>query len=140
MGREISVRENSCDCRGYELKMVTMKNSPRFRLVTIVALILVVTSMHYLTTTHRHEYHDIYRRLYYIPIVLGGMWYALRGGLLTSMTVSILYLPHVLIQWSHHPQIRLEQYLEILLYNLICLLYTSPSPRDRTRSRMPSSA
>ena len=23
---------------------------------------------------------------------------------------------------------------------LICLLYTSPSPRDRTRSRMPSSA
>ena len=26
----------------------------------------------------------------------------------------------------------------ILLYS--CLLYTSPSPRDRTRSRMPSSA
>ena len=27
-----------------------------------------------------------------------------------------------------------------LNYNIICLLYTSPSPRDRTRSRMPSSA
>ena len=25
-------------------------------------------------------------------------------------------------------------------YNIFCLLYTSPSPRDRTRSRMPSSA
>ena len=25
-------------------------------------------------------------------------------------------------------------------FNHICLLYTSPSPRDRTRSRMPSSA
>ena len=25
-------------------------------------------------------------------------------------------------------------------YNKSCLLYTSPSPRDRTRSRMPSSA
>ena len=24
--------------------------------------------------------------------------------------------------------------------NRLCLLYTSPSPRDRTRSRMPSSA
>ncbi len=24
--------------------------------------------------------------------------------------------------------------------NAVCLLYTSPSPRDRTRSRMPSSA
>ena len=27
-----------------------------------------------------------------------------------------------------------------VLQPLICLLYTSPSPRDRTRSRMPSSA
>ena len=25
-------------------------------------------------------------------------------------------------------------------FNVTCLLYTSPSPRDRTRSRMPSSA
>ena len=27
-----------------------------------------------------------------------------------------------------------------LFYSYLCLLYTSPSPRDRTRSRMPSSA
>mgnify|MGYP003314092520 CR=1 FL=1 len=27
-----------------------------------------------------------------------------------------------------------------IIQNIICLLYTSPSPRDRTRSRMPSSA
>jgi len=26
------------------------------------------------------------------------------------------------------------------VHAIICLLYTSPSPRDRTRSRMPSSA
>ena len=30
--------------------------------------------------------------------------------------------------------------IELLLDNESCLLYTSPSPRDRTRSRMPSSA
>ena len=28
----------------------------------------------------------------------------------------------------------------IMVHTLACLLYTSPSPRDRTRSRMPSSA
>ena len=35
------------------------------------------------------------------------------------------------------------QNLEVFLTqtpDLTCLLYTSPSPRDRTRSRMPSSA
>ena len=34
--------------------------------------------------------------------------------------------------------IKVGQYVHI--HNLDCLLYTSPSPRDRTRSRMPSSA
>ena len=36
---------------------------------------------------------------------------------------------------------KLEKAVENLtLSNFSCLLYTSPRPRDRTRSRMPSSA
>ena len=34
----------------------------------------------------------------------------------------------------------LAQKVSDVEYNLLCLLYTSPSQRDRTRSRMPSSA
>ena len=30
--------------------------------------------------------------------------------------------------------------VKITGHNKVCLLYTSPSPRDRTRYRMPSSA
>ena len=33
-----------------------------------------------------------------------------------------------------------KKVLETVMLCDICLLYTSPSPRDRTRSRMPSSA
>ena len=40
----------------------------------------------------------------------------------------------------HEPQpIRFGHSLGVT-WGYICLLYTSPSPRDRTRSRMPSSA
>ena len=42
--------------------------------------------------------------------------------------------PH---QWGL-PEIPRMPLVDEMLYN--CLLYTSPSPRDRTRSRMPSSA
>ena len=35
---------------------------------------------------------------------------------------------------------RLASALGAVINLLVCLLYTSPSPRDRTRSRMPSSA
>ena len=37
-------------------------------------------------------------------------------------------------------KIRKELKADSLAYGKACLLYTSPSPRDRTRSRMPSSA
>ena len=41
----------------------------------------------------------------------------------------------------NYPQVYTSwQYLFSVLRENICLLYTSPSPRDRTRSRMPSSA
>ena len=33
-----------------------------------------------------------------------------------------------------------DAWLDVLAATYRCLLYTSPSPRDRTRSRMPSSA
>src|SRR5665811_984896 len=39
--------------------------------------------------------------------------------------------------WDNLTENLVEIYEELLRY---CLLYTSPSPRDRTRSRMPSSA
>ena len=45
-----------------------------------------------------------------------------------------------LIRKGYDPRaIKSEEELKMIL-NRICLLYTSPSPRDRTRSRMPSSA
>jgi len=89
------------------------------RLAIIAGLLLLVTALHYLTTTQMVAAHDVYRRLYYVPIVFGGLWFALRGGILTSILASLLYMPHVLFHWQHHPSIALEQYLEIVLYNVI---------------------
>ena len=41
-------------------------------------------------------------------------------------------------EWKKKVEIKEEKSTNI--YHWLCLLYTSPSPRDRTRSRMPSSA
>jgi hypothetical protein len=49
------------------------------------------------------------------------------------------FLPSAFCAASALPQIRPER-RKRLLQSISCLLYTSPSPRDRTRSRMPSSA
>ena len=53
-----------------------------------------------------------------------------------TAVVAMLRMQKMAAAWSENKKVH-----ESLLKKLeSCLLYTSPSPRDRTRSRMPSSA
>ncbi len=108
-----------------------MQQGIKRRIITIVFLIAGITFLHYSTTVHADHYHDIYRRLYYIPIVLGGLWFGLRGGVSVAVAVSLLYAPHVLLQWGHHAGLPLEQYLEMVLYNVIGCLTGFLSGKER---------
>ena len=66
-----------------------MKRSTLIRLLILLGLILAITVLHYTTTTQRHQIHDIYRRLYYLPIILGGFWFSLRGGVASAISVIV---------------------------------------------------
>jgi len=111
--------------------MLISRKNFYLRLAIIAALLLVITALHYLTTTQKVNAHDIYRRLYYVPIVLGGVWFALRGGMVTAIIASLLFMPHVIFQWHHHPANDPEQYLEIILYNVIGCLTGVLAQRER---------
>jgi signal transduction histidine kinase len=106
-----------------------------YRLMLVVSLILLVTVFHYLTSTMHAPFHDIYRRLYYLPIVLGGVWFGLRGGLLAAVSVSLLYLPHVLFQLVPFHGDLLEQVLEMLLYHVVGGVTGLLSQRERHQQK-----
>jgi len=101
------------------------------RILILALLVAGISALHYGTTIQKDQFHDIYRRLYYIPIVLGGVWFCLRGGIGVALTVSLVYAPHVILQWGQHHGGVLEQYLEMLLYNAIGLLTGLLSGRER---------
>jgi signal transduction histidine kinase len=105
------------------------------RLGLLLLLIAIITALHYLTGTEHSQNHGIYRRLYYVPIVLGGVWFLLRGGVGIALLVSLLYAPHVLFQWGHLPSLHIEQYLEILLYNTIGFLTGFLSSKEHSQRR-----
>ena len=65
-----------------------------------------------------------------------GKDFFLNGLTFDQMNGLQSFLPTFLINFH-----RVDSEEDLLAYiSRICLLYTSPSPRDRTRSRMPSSA
>ena len=71
------------------------------------------------------------------------------GAIIVDKNGNVIAKAHNLVETlndatSHAEKLVIEKALKITgnryLNNYDCLLYTSPSPRDRTRSRMPSSA
>ena len=97
--------------------------------------VILITMAHYLTGPEYHYLHDIYRRLYYIPIVVAGFLASLRGALLCSIAVSIAYFPHAFATFAvQDPAHGLEKVLEMLLYNAVALIAGVLVERERKRT------
>jgi two-component system, NtrC family, sensor histidine kinase HydH len=103
----------------------------------IAALVLIITTLHFSTSTDRMYMHQIYQRSYYIPIVLACFWFEIRGGMTTAVVLSVLYLIHIRHDWSHHPDYSFQQYAEIAMYLAIAVLggYLSQVQR-KTREQL----
>jgi signal transduction histidine kinase len=111
-----------------------MEKSSIVRPVTLISFVIVISLLHYLTPLHLPYLHDIFQRLYYLPIILAALWYGFRGGMLCAIIVSIAYAPHLLFQWGGHLTMEMEKYLEILLYNIVGGVTGLLSQRERERT------
>ncbi len=67
------------------------------RPVVIAGLVIAITFGHAAVPVSRQALHDLFIRLYYIPIALGGLWFGLRGGLGAAALVLLVFLPHVFL-------------------------------------------
>jgi two-component system sensor histidine kinase HydH len=111
-----------------------MGKSSVVRPTILLSFVICISLLHYLTPIHLHYLHDIFQRLYYLPIILAALWYGFRGGLLCSVVVSIAYAPHLLFQWGGHLTMEMEKYLEILMYNIVGSVTGLLSQRERERA------
>ncbi|HTW91405.1 MAG TPA: ATP-binding protein [bacterium] len=98
---------------------------------TTVAAVVVLTVGHYLAPMHNEFWHDLFRRLYYLPIILAGFRYGLRGGLVAAVVVSVLFVPHVLMTRAMLPRQASEAVFEIPLYLVVGVVTGILSDRQR---------
>lgn len=83
----------------------------------ITATTLVVVSVaHFYTNTHASLWHELAKRLYYLPIVAAAGFYGIRGGLLTAGVSGALYLPHAFAGPSMTGVSRTECAGEIIMF------------------------
>ncbi len=89
---------------------------PRGAVPLLGLSLLLISFCHYLTPAEHYHWHVIYQQIYYIPILLGAVWYGLKGGVITAAAASVLYIPHILLHWTHVPLYRFSQIVSILMF------------------------
>lgn len=109
----------------------------------ILAIVVTISLLHYLTPPSYQHWHVVYQRLYYIPILLGAVRYGIRGGLAVAALTAVSYLPHILLQWQHAPLYRSNQLAEIvmfLVFGAISGFLIDRVRRERERNRATAEA
>ncbi len=96
-----------------------IRNGNRKTLIFICVSVVIITLLHYFTLVPKTDLHDFYRRLYYIPIIVAAFKFRLRGGILTSIGVSLLYAPHMTVYFGVIDIEVLNQILEIIMFIVI---------------------
>ncbi|HWT80758.1 MAG TPA: histidine kinase dimerization/phospho-acceptor domain-containing protein, partial [Candidatus Methylomirabilis sp.] len=102
------------------MRSLTPRRFPWVKPVVLLTLIVLISLGHDLTPLTRQAQHDILVRLYYFPIVLGGLWYGLTGGLAAASLIALVYTPHVLL--VNHGPLTIGYLLEIPIFLAVGLL------------------
>jgi len=80
----------------------------------------VASALHYLTSPSLILWHELFQRLYYLPIIYAAIFFGWRGGLIASGFAALCYIPHILTMWQHHmPEYAMNQYAEIIVFVLV---------------------
>jgi two-component system, NtrC family, sensor histidine kinase HydH len=91
----------------------------RIRVILVVVTIIGTSLAHYLTPSSLILWHNIFQRLYYLPIVYAAVSFGWIAGILTALISAIFYLPHILMAWHDYPGYVINQYAEIVLFFLV---------------------
>ena len=89
---------------------------PGWRVAVLAVTVLVVGLLHLVTPSSHIFWHTFYRRVSYLPIVVGGIWFGLRGGLGFSLLATVAFIPHLWRFGGQSAAVFLNEALEIPLY------------------------
>lgn len=98
------------------------------------APLLCIASLHYVSPPEMHWVHDLARRLFYVPIVLAGTTFGVRGGVAAAVTAVVLYVPHAFSgHLGHDPGTHTEKLFEMVFYVIIGAATGGVTERERRR-------
>lgn len=111
------------------------------RILLISFLIAAVSFAYYFTfaeNVHNPEYayyRTLFRDLYFLPLILAGLWFGLRGAISTSLAITAIYAPFLLMSWHGLAPADFRRVLELLVFNCVSAVLGALSDREKAREK-----
>jgi signal transduction histidine kinase len=99
----------------------------------VIFLIVFINLFHYFPQMRFAYFNIFYRELYFLPVILAGVWFGLKGGLATSVSITVLYLPIIVINWNGFSPNDWDRVLEIFLLNTVAIVLGLISDRRKAQ-------
>jgi signal transduction histidine kinase len=68
-------------------------------------------------------------------VILGGFWFGLRGGLITSFSIMASYIPFVILRWDSFSPDDLDKSIANILFIVVAILVGVLRDRENARTR-----
>jgi len=104
---------------------MTISSDTKKKIIILTILTGIIAVLHYLTPTEPHYYHKIHivlRKLYFLPPVIAAAWFGLRGAIITTSVVSVLFSLHALLDWPGNYMEQANQLGELVGFWVIGLV------------------
>ena len=75
--------------------------------------------LHYFTPPLFVLWHNVFQRLYYLPIIYTAIAFGWRGGVAAAFLSGLCYLPHIVGAWHHMPGYTVNQYAELIVFLMV---------------------
>ncbi len=112
-----------------------MKDRLRFRTCVIGVPLAIVTLIHYTSAINLVRYYLLCSDAYFFLVIVAGLWFGLRGALTTSLIITFLNIPFIVIHWSGMSVLDLDRLTDLLLYNVVALALGILRNRQRAEEK-----
>jgi two-component system, NtrC family, sensor histidine kinase HydH len=111
------------------------ERNTRIRIFIIIFLIGLITFSDYLTETSERKYHILYQGLFFLPVMLSGLWFGLRGALAASASITLIMIPFSIIHWKGFSSEDFNNIMEMVLYNVVGGILGELRDREQAKER-----
>ena len=110
--------------------------SPKIRLVIVVLLVALISALDYWTHETQAFQRIFYRELYFLPLIMAGFWFGLRGGMATSLAITAIYLPFVVTHYEANTPTFFADLMEIVLFNVVAAVLGRLRDQEQVQQKM----